>query len=201
MDNSQVIVSCADDSLNCDMKNVICYIPTVTFCPTFDFYTLLNSLIFDKKFKSGRNTQLFGVSPYKYGKVEHSPCCITSNRFVCEMFDFINTNFPFLSVNSCLINYYPDMSCFIPDHCDDENHIAQGSFIVTISLGSTRKMLFKDMLSKNLLCSVTLTNGQVLIFSKLSQSFFTHGVLASVAGHTDYSDFSPRISATFRQIT
>ena len=115
------------------------------------------------------------------------------------MYDFVRQHFPYLCVNSCLINYYPDKSCFIPDHCDDETSIVEDSFILTISIGSTRQMQFKDLSDNTLLCSVSLADGQILIFSKQSQNLFTHGVPADT-NNLFNDDYSPRISATFRRI-
>ena len=73
MENNEVIVYSAGADSIIEPKNVICYLPDVSFKHYFGFYTLLKSLSFDRKFKSGRSTQLFGLSPYKYGDVLHSP--------------------------------------------------------------------------------------------------------------------------------
>ena len=64
----------------------------------------------------------------------------------------------------------------MPDHSDDEQAIDENSFIVTVSLGSDRTMNFKRKHSKELIASVTLSDGMVLIFSKRSQYVFTHGI-------------------------
>ena len=176
----------------------ICVIPELIFQPSFSFSELLNSLSFDRKFKSGRQTKLFGILPYYYGTVSHTPSSFSDNRFVCEIFDFVNDNFPLIDLNSCLINYYPDNSSSIPDHSDDERHIAENSFIVTISLGSSRRIFFKDINSSSCLCSVKLIDGSVLLFSKRSQFLFTHGIPSTRSRDAD--DYSPRISATFRAL-
>ena len=195
VDHTGVIV--CSPSVITDHDSDICIIPELFFQPSFSFAELLQSLKFDRRFKSGRHTLLFGNMPYNYGTVSHVPKNFSDNRFVCEMLDFVNHNFPCFGLNSCLINYYPDSSSSIPDHSDDKLSIAENSFIVTISLGSRRRIFFKEIISGSRLCSVTLNDGSILIFSKKSQSFFTHGIPPSL---TDADDYTPRISATFRNL-
>ena len=115
------------------------------------------------------------------------------------MFNFVIQLFPDFGLNSCLINYYPSKLCTIPDHSDDEASICDHSYIVTISLGASRRMIFKSKLNGNFLCSVSLTDGQILIFTKASQSLFTHGI--PVTEQPDVDEYGPRISATFRKLT
>jgi hypothetical protein len=179
-------------------SNYICIIPDITIHPSFSFSTLLTSLNFDRKFKSGRLTQFFGISSYNYGAVSHEPTNMHDNIFVRELFDSVDRIFPSFKLNSCLINYYPSANCSMPDHSDNEPCIDDESFIVTISLGTKRRMVFKSIDSGDRLCSIMLYDGHVLIFSKKSQRFFTHGIPATM--NTDIDDYSPRISATFRCI-
>ena len=179
-----------------NFDDMICVIPKTVFKPSFSFLELLDSLSFDHKFKSGRWTQFFGKTPYKYGTTFHHPCPIYSNSYVSEMLQFVTDTFPELTPNSCLINYYPHQQSSIPYHCDDESCIADNSFILTLSFGSNRRMFFKDICTGESLCSIALQNCSVLIFSKASQFRFAHCVPSEEKG----SDYSPRISATFRYI-
>ncbi|HBI40004.1 MAG TPA: hypothetical protein DDY16_03530 [Tenacibaculum sp.] len=181
------------------LSNAICLIPNISFLAKFSFFDLLSELNFDKKLKSGRSTQLFGQQSYNYGPITHLPTPFNpkANPAVCEIFDFVSTYFPDFKLNSCLINYYPNNRCYIPDHSDDESGIADDSFIVTLSFGSDKKMFFKDKISTRPLCSVKLKNGMFLIFSKNSQFRFTHGIPAV---SSDSNDYSPRISCTFRNL-
>ena len=89
-----------------NFDDMICFIPKTVFKPSFSFLELLDSLSFDHKFKSGRWTQFFGKTPYKYGTTFHHPCPIYSNSYVSEMLQFVTDTFPELTPNSCLINYY-----------------------------------------------------------------------------------------------
>ena len=175
----------------------ICFLPPFVFKPNFQLLALLETLKFDSSFRTGRRAILFGDKPYGYGNVLHMPVSITENPYIHEMFKFILKLFPSFGLNSCLINYYPDPWSYMPDHSDNEHYIEPLSFIVTISLGSTRKIFFKNSMSGAPLASVAVVHGDILIFSKESQSRFTHGIPS-----VNYSSnsFLPRISATFRRL-
>ena len=181
-----------------NIASIICLIPNFSFLPSFSFTQLLESLHFDHKFKSGRLTQLFGQSPYNYGTVLHNPSNFSDNRYVREIFEFVNQHFQSLHLNSCLINYYPGLQSSMPEHADDETCICENSFIVTISLGTSRRMFFRDSLKSESLCSVWLRDGSILLFPKQSQHRFTHAIPSVF--DTDPYDYSPRISATFRKL-
>ena len=130
------------------------------------------------------------------------PLSFDVNPYVSEMFNFVTENFRELDLNSCLINFYPDCNSHIPDHSDNESHIAQSSYILTISLGSSRKMFFKDKDTGLSLVSVALDNGDVLLFSRESQDKYTHGIPPSLSfvptGSYLPKSYLPRVSATFR---
>ena len=87
----------------------------------------------------------------------------------------------------------------MPDHSDNEICIEPRTFIVTISLGCGRKMIFKEIGTGARLLSVNLSHGDILIFSKESQSRYTHSIPPSYNLSTTQS-FIPRISATFRRL-
>jgi len=169
------------------------------FCPDFSLYSLIKSLNFDKKFSSGRHAKLFGDLPYCYSNTVHSATKFSNNPFVSEMFNYVTNKFPSLELNSCLINFYPDQKSFMPDHSDDEYSIDPESFIVTLSLGCDRTMLFKLKSSKQLIARVKLRDGMILLFSKYSQDLYTHG-LPPKLNNRSCVDFVPRISATFRKL-
>ena len=112
------------------------------------------------------------------------------------MFRYVTNAFPDLVFNSCLLNYYPKSNSSMPYHSDNETHIKPKSYILTISLGSERKMYFKETSTDLNLLSVTLRHGNVLLFSKESQSKYQHGIQPSINTNTPL----PRISATFRNL-
>ena len=167
--------------------------------PDFSLYSLLNSLNFERSFSSGRYAILFGNLPYSYSNITHTASDFAVNPYVSDMFKFVTDKFPSFELNSCLINFYPDHKSCMPDHSDDEQAIDENSFIVTVSLGCDRTMNFKRKHSKELIASVTLSDGMVLIFSKRSQYVFTHGIPPIVDTRMSGSCV-PRVSATFRKL-
>ena len=177
-----------------------CYkLSDVKFTPSFDLVKLINSLNFSHDFcMSGRKTTYFGIFAYEYAGTYHPPTPFSSNKFVLEMFNFVSNSFPLLNLNSCLLNYYPDTSCTIPLHSDNESSIDPHSFIITLSLGCTRTLTFKKICHSNLklIDLVSLSNGEVIAFSKTSQRFFKHGLVPEGP-----ITKLPRVSATFRRIT
>ena len=171
--------------------------PELIFYPSFDLYSFVNSMNFDRKFASGRLTKLFGDLSYTYAKITHYPDSFETNIYIQELMRFVELHYSNLHLNSCLINYYPDSDSYIPDHSDDESSIADNSYILTISLGAHRTMHFKRKCDSSTLATATLTNGSVLIFSKNSQQYFTHGIPSSTSTVAGYI---PRLSATFRSM-
>ena len=177
-----------------------CYKIVDKYSPSFKLVTFLKSLNFTDYFaKSGRQSIYFGEFPYIYAGGHHEALPINTNQYVFEMFYFIRNTFPLFELNSCLINYYPNSSCSIPFHADDESCIEPGSFIFTISLGATRTLSFKEV---GMCCfndfnflNVEISHGDIVVFSKSSQNKFFHGILPE----HDIID-SPRVSATFRKI-
>ena len=87
----------------------------------------------------------------------------------------------------------------MPDHSDNEICIEPLTFIITISLGSSRSMIFKDRISGKQILSINLNHGNILTFSKESQSKYTHGIPV-LFNDTRSESFVPRISATFRYL-
>ena len=178
-----------------------CYKIVDKFSPSFELVTFLESLNFTHTFtKSGRKSIYFGEFPYSYAGGQHQANPLNTNQYVFEMFCFMCRTFPLFDVNSCLINYYPNSSCLIPFHADDESCIHPGSFIFTISLGATRTLSFKKVgrccSDKHNFLDIEVSNGDIVVFSKSSQSKFVHGILPE-HGYLH----SPRVSATFRKIT
>lgn len=161
----------------------------------------MNSLNFDKSFVSGRKTKLFGYFPYSYSGITHHPSDFSDNPFILHMFNFISNNLKDFETNSCLINFYPDLNASLPDHSDDEDCIDNLSYIITLSFGSERVMNFKSKKDSNILARVSLRHGSVLIFSKESQDFFTHGFPGKPSQFSSLvDDCIPRVSATFRKL-
>ncbi len=127
------------------------------------------------------------------------------NFYVAELKRVIERNFPDVTTNSALVNYYPNKYSKINLHSDDETEIQEDSYIVTVSFGAPRKLLFttKEPVPVPIMY-VLLRNKSVLIFSKQSQKLYKHGILADAGfegqNSEKYGDFK-RVSITFRLIS
>lgn len=146
---------------------------------------------------TGRCIGYFGDKAYSYGDFYHPPVPFTNNSYIAELKRVIECRFPSIPINSALVNYYPKPQSLINLHSDDEREILPDSYIITVSFGCSRSLLFttRDRVSRHLF-NVELAHRSVLVFSRNSQTYFKHGVLAENAGIS--SNYGGRISVTFR---
>ncbi len=120
---------------------------------------------------------------------------------MAELKGIIENNFPVVCANSALVNYYPHLNSKINLHSDDEAEIEANSYIVTVSFGSPRKLVFTTKEPAPVpIMYVELKDRSVLIFSKSSQGYFKHGILKEndFKGQS-YVDHR-RVSITFRMM-
>jgi alkylated DNA repair dioxygenase AlkB len=102
-----------------------------------------------------------------------------------------------LHYDFCLLNYYRDGADKINFHSDKE---ALGAYnvVVTVSLGESRKIVFKSKKKNDELkydkVEVKLNNSDLLLMLGTCQEYWTHGI------PRDNSKKNPRISLTFRLI-
>ena len=95
-------------------------------------------------------------------------------------------------INSCLINRYKDGNDYIRAHRD--THLTFGRFptIINISIGETRRLLFKKNLDDSVI-EYNLESGSIFIMSGSSQELYTHEITKSDTNNE-------RFSLTFRQV-
>ena len=74
-----------------------------------------------------------------------------------------------------MIHKYNDGTAFIPHHADNEEEIEDESQIVTISLGGTRFIEFKNSKTGSKICQ-KLCHGDVFTMEKSTQGLFTHSI-------------------------
>ena len=140
-----------------------------------------------------RSAAYYGEHPYSYSGITHAPCPFTDNVYLMHVLSYIKIVIPDLVFNSAMIHKYTDGNSIIPHHSDDEVCIESDSQIVTISLGETREMEFKNK-SSGTTELVTLEHGEVFTMSKNSQQYFTHAIPATAMKK------NARLSITLRQI-
>lgn len=95
--------------------------------------------------------------------------------------------------NSCLLNYYPTGSDGMGYHADDEKELGEQPIIAALSLGATRKFVFKHKKTQDKV-SLYLESGQLIVMSGVTQNFWKHTITK-----TKTQD-NGRISLTFRHI-
>ena len=109
--------------------------------------------------------------------------------------DMLKYKKPAPIINSCLINRYEGADCFLPEHSDNEESIHPESSILTISLGSSCTLRFKEI-KYDTETSLTCPERSMYMMTRKSQDFFTHRI--------DEGEIFPpegvRFSLTFRSV-
>lgn len=95
--------------------------------------------------------------------------------------------------NSCLLNYYPSGSDGMGYHADDEKELGSQPTIASLSLGATRKFVFKHKKTQDKI-ELYLESGQLVVMHGDTQKFWKHTITKTKS----VSD--GRISLTFRKI-
>ena len=100
----------------------------------------------------------------------------------------INTNF-----NSCLLNYYPSGDDGMGYHADDEKELGDQPIIASLSLGATRKFVFKHKKTQDKV-ELYLESGQLIVMHGATQKYWQHSITKTKTVDEG------RISLTFRQM-
>ena len=95
--------------------------------------------------------------------------------------------------NSCLLNYYPSGEDGMGYHADDEKELGVQPIIAALSLGATRKFVFKHKKTQDKV-ALYLESGQLIVMCGNTQTFWKHSITKTTAVHEG------RISLTFRHI-
>ncbi|WP_430737854.1 alpha-ketoglutarate-dependent dioxygenase AlkB family protein [Psychrobacter sp. VH5] len=95
--------------------------------------------------------------------------------------------------NSCLLNYYPTGHDGIGYHADDEKELGAQPVIASLSLGATRKFVFKHKKTQEKV-ALYLESGQLIVMHGETQRFWKH----SITKTKTVAD--GRISLTFRHL-
>lgn len=105
--------------------------------------------------------------------------------------------------NSCLLNYYPSGSDGMGYHADDEKELGAQPIIAALSLGITRKFVFKHKTVKQKTIKhkktqdkveLYLESGQLLVMYGDTQTYWKHSIPKTTTVN------SGRISLTFRRM-
>ncbi len=100
----------------------------------------------------------------------------------------ITTNF-----NTCLLNYYPSGADGMGYHADDEKELGHQPVIASLSLGATRKFVFKHKKTQDKV-ELYLESGQLVVMHGDTQTFWKHTITKTKTVDAG------RISLTFRHM-
>ena len=98
-----------------------------------------------------------------------------------------------VNFNSCLLNYYPSGSDGMGYHADDEKELGYQPIIAALSLGATRKFVFKHKKTQDKV-ELYLESGQLIVMHGETQTYWKHTITKTKTVDTG------RISLTFRQM-
>ena len=110
--------------------------------------------------------------------------------------------------NACLLNYYPSGQDGMGYHADDEKELGDEPLIATLSLGATRKMLFRPKHADNKKhqyqhsehkktqdkVDLYLASGHLIVMACCTQHYWKHSIAKTTTVHAG------RISLTFRSM-
>jgi nicotinamidase-related amidase/alkylated DNA repair dioxygenase AlkB len=100
-------------------------------------------------------------------------------------------------LNHCLIQLYRNGRDFIGEHADKTLDVMRPSFIVNVSLGATRSMIFRSKQDRGSIPQkLPLPHGSLFMLNLESNQKFYHGIKQLGSDGTD----EPRISLTLRYI-
>ena len=143
---------------------------------------------------SNRSALYFGKFPYRYKGGIHKSRDVIAGSYLDKLRCYLGVICPEFKFNSILIHLYEHGKQIMPSHSDDEDCIEDDSDIVTVSLGATRKLVIRGIVSDKVVCSRDLKHGSVCVMSKSSQSHYKHEIAE------DRHCKELRLSFTFRLV-
>lgn len=148
--------------------------------------------MFGRKIITKRKVAWYGDAPYEYtySKSIKTAMPWTEELMVLKNKVEMECNEKF---NSCLLNLYHNGSEGMGWHSDDENELRPNGAIASLSLGATRKFVFKHKVSKEKV-EMELEPGSLVLMKGPVQTHWLHSLPISKRIS------APRINLTFRTI-
>ena len=147
--------------------------------------------IFGKSVLQPRLTAYYGTQAYTYSGVTMQP--LPWNEPLLQIKEkiepLVNTQF-----NGVLLNLYRNGQDYIGWHSDDEKDLAKGAVIGSLSLGETRRFIFRRRDDHQNKIELNLSDGDFLVMGSGTQKFWQHHVPKTA------KSTQPRINLTFRVI-
>lgn len=150
------------------------------------------AIIFGKKIITKRKVAWYGSQPFPYTYSKVTKLALPWTPELLELKTRIEKETG-ETYNSCLLNLYHDGSEGMAWHSDGEKDLKKHGAIASLSLGATRKFLFKHKSTQEKV-EFTLASGHLLVMKDETQTFWLHRLPPTKTVH------HPRINLTFRTI-
>lgn len=198
MNNTYTILSQIDNLLPYDGE--VYYYQSAIEHPQILYETLAKEIrwqsdkirMFGKEIMTKRKVAWYGDENLKYtysGATKIALPWTTTLLTVKNRIELLTNN----RFNSCLLNLYHSGEEGMGWHSDNEKDLQRHGCIVSISLGASRKFVFKHKIDKKKI-EILLENGSLLIMKGTIQENWLHSLPTTKKIHT------PRINLTFRNI-
>ena len=149
--------------------------------------------------EGNRTVAYYGPVDYKYGRVHHRARDYPISEHIDHVFSEISEALgdPEFNKNnySCLFTLYDDHNSILNYHSDNEVNILPDSKIITVSLGETRCVKFRNIIGPLREEEYPLPHGSVHLMTQQSQTHWQHCIPVS------QTPCGPRMSLTFRRHT
>lgn len=146
-------------------------------------------VIFGKYITTKRQVAWFGDCNFQYTYSNKTKTALPWTTTLLELKEKVEA-ITKTSFNSCLLNLYHDGSEGLGWHSDDEKELGNNT-IASLSLGATRRFLFKNKTTKETV-EYTLHHGSLVIMAGNTQKDWLHSIPPSKKVR------DPRINLTFR---
>ena len=192
-----------DNLLPCDGK--VNDLGIVIDYPSALYYALLTTLpwqsdivtLFGKTHVTTRQIVWMGDSDASYQYSGHTRQAIIWTDTVFHVKHHVEQQLLKIGIhanfNSCLLNYYPSGDEGMGYHADDEKELGHQPIIASLSLGATRKFVFKHKKTQDKV-ELYLESGQLIVMHGATQQYWKHSITKTKTVDEG------RISLTFRQM-
>ena len=150
------------------------------------FHELRDGIHWDESM-AARKTASFG-RPYNYSQMSYPETPLPS-----QLVPVVKTLNELLGIafNNCLLNYYETGKNTMGFHSDDTSQLQPGTGVAIVSLGSARRITFRNKADRTHHVEVDLLPGSVLYMDDAVQGHWLHAIKKQ-------PDAGPRISLTWR---
>jgi len=150
------------------------------------------AVIFGKRVITKRKVAWYGSKPFQYTYSNVTKLALPWTPELLALKDRIEKTTG-ETYNSCLLNLYHDGSEGMAWHSDGEKDLKKNGAIASLSLGATRKFMFKHKTTQEKVTFI-LESGHLLVMKDETQTFWVHRLPPTKVVH------HPRINLTFRTI-